>query len=260
MGTNVFWGASSMEHDPDNQSPSLLLVGDSWFWYPVDNLAVEIAAALSQQVLLVIGRNGAEAAEWGTKYRKEIERGFDLYAPGIGGLLVSGGGNDIAGMDNFLRLLEPDCRGATTVAQCFKAGQPDALLAMLDGAYRALIAEFRARNPAAPVFLHQYDYAWPTGKGLFGPSDWLKAPMDAAFVPEALRRPLFKELIGRLKLTQIDMSLDATLGTVVVMDTAGTLPEDNASMWANELHPTPAGFRRITKQAVLPALRDQGIG
>ena len=131
---------------------------------------------------------------------------------------------------------------------------------IIDGAYRNLIDRFRARNPNAPVFLHQYDYAWPTGKGLFGPADWLKEPMDAALVPTKLHRPLFKELIGLLKLRQIDMSLDAALGTVVVLDTAGVLPEDNDSMWANELHPTPAGFRRIVRQAVLPALHDHGVG
>ena len=216
---NVFWGASSMQHDPDQQSPTLLLVGDSWFWYPVDNLAVEVAAKLAQQVLLVVGRNGAEASEWATKYRKEIDRSFDFYAAGVSGLLISGGGNDIAGMDDLPRLLKADCSKATTVADCFAPGEPDAILDIIDGAYRNLIDRFRARNPSAPVFLHQYDYAWPTGKGLFGPADWLKEPMDAAQVPTKLHRPLFKELIGLLKLRQIDMSLDAALGTVVVMDT-----------------------------------------
>lgn len=257
---NVFWGATSIQQDPDQQAPSLLLVGDSWFWYPIDNLAVEIAARLSQQVLLVVGRSGAEAAEWATKYRKEIDRSFKLYASGVRGLLLSGGGNDIAGMDDFLRLLKPDCSQAAAVDECFAPGQPDAIMDSLDIAYREVIARFRAWNGTAPIFLHQYDYAWPTGKGLFGPADWLKAPMDAAKVPTALRRPLFKQLIGLLKLKQIDMSLDAALGMVVVMDTAGVLPEDNDSMWANELHPTPAGFRRIVKRAVLPALQDSGIG
>lgn len=185
---------------------------------------------------------------------------FKLYASGVRGLLLSGGGNDIAGMDDFLRLLKPDCSQAAAVEDCFAPGQPDAIMEGLDAAYRELIARFRAWNGSAPVFLHQYDYAWPTGQGLFGPADWLKAPMDAAKVPAALRRPLFKQLIGELKLRQIDMSLDAALGTVVVMDTAGVLPEDDDSMWANELHPTPSGFRRIVKRAVLPALQDSGIG
>lgn len=258
--SNVFWGSTSMQQDPDQQSPSLLLVGDSWFWYPVDNLAVEIGAKLRQQVLLVVGRNGAEAAEWASKYRQEIDRAFKLYATGVRALLLSGGGNDIAGMDDFLRLLQPDCSQAVTVDDCFAPGQPDTVMDSIDVAYRELVTRFRSRNKDAPVFLHQYDYAWPTGKGLFGPADWLKAPMDAAKVPAALRRPLFKQLIGLLKLKQIDMSLDPALGTVVVMDTAGVLPEDDDSMWANELHPTPSGFRRIVRQAVVPALHDSGIG
>jgi GDSL-like Lipase/Acylhydrolase family len=257
--SNVFWGASAIQHDPDQQQPSLLLVGDSWFWYPVDNLAVEIAAKLSQQVLLVVGRSGAEAGEWATKYRKEIERTFDLYASGVRGLLISGGGNDIAGTDDFTRLLKPDCSGAKRVEDCWRAGQPDAAMALIDGAYRALIAKFRAANPAAPAFVHQYDDAWPTGKGFFGPGDWLKVPMDVARVPAKLRRPLFADLIARLKALQTRMASEPAL-KVVVMNTQGVLPSVDDSMWANELHPTPAGFRLLVKKAVLPALRANGIG
>jgi len=41
--SNVFWGAP--EAMAENANPFALLLGDSWFWYPLDNLAVEIAAA-----------------------------------------------------------------------------------------------------------------------------------------------------------------------------------------------------------------------
>ena len=257
MSKNVFWGISSLQADADRPVPTLLLIGDSWFWYPIDNLAVEVGGRLPGQVLLAVGRTGADAGEWATKYRKDIERAFDWHGNGVSGLMLSGGGNDIAGMNDFLRLIKDDCSAATTVADCYRPGQPDATLAGIDGAYRAVIAKFRACSATAPVFVHQYDYAWPTGRGVFGPATWLKAPMDAAKVPPRLRRPLFKNLIDQLKALQVAMAANADL-RVVVMETAGVLPDDT-SMWANELHPTPAGFRRLAKLAVLPALKSQGI-
>lgn len=257
MTRKVFWGVLDLRSQPDQVEPTLLLVGDSWFWYPSDNLAIEIGAKLQQQILLVIGRNGSEAAEWATKERKDIERTFDWYAAGVRGLLLSGGGNDIAGLNDFLRLLKPDCSQAIAVADCYRPGQPGATLSGIEGAYRAVIEKFHAYNAAAPVFVHQYDHAWPTGQGVFGPSQWLKEPMDAARVPEALRRPLFKDLMRGLRDMQIGLSLVPSL-RVVVIDSAGTLPEDT-SLWANELHPTRAGFRLLARKAFVPAMQGQGI-
>lgn len=257
MTRRVFWGVLDLRSQPDNVEPTLLLVGDSWFWYPFDNLAIEIGAKLSQQVLLVIGRNGSEAGEWATTERKDIERAFDWYAAGVRGLLLSGGGNDIAGLNDFLRLLKPDCSQAKIVADCYRPGQPAATLSGIEGAYRAVIEKFHAHNPGAPVFVHQYDHAWPTGQGVFGPSDWLKEPMDAAQVPRGLRRPLFKDLIRGLRDMQLGLSMAAT-PRVVVVESAGTLPEDT-SMWANELHPTPAGFRLLARKAFVPAIKAEGI-
>ena len=36
---NVYWGAP--EAIADNANPFALLLGDSWLWYPLDNLAVD---------------------------------------------------------------------------------------------------------------------------------------------------------------------------------------------------------------------------
>lgn len=253
--SNVFWGVHGALTAGAN--PSILMVGDSWFWYPVDNLAVEIAGALPNQTLVVVGYSGAEAAQWSEKYRKDIDFGFRMYGQGVQALMLSGGGNDIAGMSDFLRLLQDDCSQAQTVDACFRVGQPDALIARIIGAYKEVILRFRAYNTHATVLMHNYDYAWPTGKGVFGPADWLKQPMDRAKVPKALRRDLFRALLDRLRVAQLALKKDKALGPLVAIATAGTMPEDVASVdrwWANELHPTPRGFRRITQKKFLPAL------
>jgi len=253
--TNVFWGVPGAL--AVNANATLLCVGDSWFWYPLDNLAVEIAAARPNHTVVVVGTNGAESAQWSESYRKDIDYAFRFYGKDVLALLLSGGGNDVAGMKDFLRLLEDDCSDAPTVQQCYRSGQPDAIISKIMGAYREVIHRFRARNRTAPVLMHNYDNAWPTGQGLFGPSKWLKKPMDTARVPEPLRRPLFKDLVAKLHDGQQALSQEPALGPLVAIQTAGTLPEPAQGpqqWWANELHPTPAGFRRLVAQKFLPEI------
>lgn len=252
MSDNVFWGTHSAL--AVNASPSMMAIGDSWFWYPFNNLAREIGGRRPHQQLLVVGRNGAEAAEWDTKYRKDIDFAFEMYGASVRALLLSGGGNDVAGMNDFLRLLKDDCTGANDVPGCYRTAQPDALLTMIMGCYRALITKFRAYNLAAPVILHQYDYAWPSGAGVFGPAKWLRAPMERAKVREDLRKELFTDLIKKLKTAQIKLAMDPTLGKIFVANTAGVLPNE-ADVWANELHPTPEGFALLVSEGIEPQLR-----
>jgi hypothetical protein len=79
--TNVFWGVHGALAAQANAT--LLLIGDSWFWYPLDNLAVEIAAATRDtHTLVVVGTNGAESTQWSEQYRKDIDFGFRMYGSG----------------------------------------------------------------------------------------------------------------------------------------------------------------------------------
>jgi hypothetical protein len=206
---------------------------------------------------VVAGSNGANAEDWGTKLRRSTDFTFKMYAKDVKALMLSGGGNEIAGETDFLGILaEPEqCREATTVAECYEAGQPDGVIARIAAAYRAVIVKFRAYNPNATVFTHNYDNCWPTGKGFFGPGDWLKRPMDLCEVPEKLRRDLFKDLLRRLHEMQQQLAKEPDLMPLVPILSAGTLPDDER-MWANEIHPTPRGFKLLARDAFVPALRN----
>ncbi|QNM95728.1 hypothetical protein [Chitinimonas koreensis] len=261
MAGRVYWGTQAWQADTDNPpEPTLLLIGDSWFWYPFNNLAGEIAAQLKDShCLLVIGRNGAEAQQWSAgRLRRDIDEAFGWFGAGARALLLSGGGNDIAGLDDFGEILADDCRAAQTIADCYTPGQPDATLCKVQAAYREVIARFRRYNAEAPVLCHNYENAWPTGQGLFGPSKWLKAPMDQAGVPDTLRRPVFADLIARLHQLQQELADDPQTGAIVPIRSAGTLP-DQLDVWANELHLTPAAFDKMVKDAWMPALKKLGI-
>jgi hypothetical protein len=257
MGT-VYWGTAGAASAGIN--PKLLMLGDSWLWYPFgSNIAIEIGNKYSTDDFLVVGACGAEADDWiNSRIRKEIDWAFRLYASGTGGLLLSGGGNDVAGSADLLRIIKGDCSEAQTVADCYQPGQPEAILASIIGACRTVILKFRGYNTTSPVYTHNYDYAWPSGKGAFGPADWLKIPMDAARVPEPLRRDLFRHMLDRLHEAQNALAAESGIGPVVVIRSAGTLPDsaaDSDTWWANELHPTIKGFRRLARKVFIPAMK-----
>lgn len=259
MPSEVHWGKIPVNQPGVPAAPDLLCLGDSWFWYPASNLMVELAQQLDGHVLLGLGYNGAEASEWRSKYRKEVDYAFELDARRARALFLSGGGNDVAGVYNFSKIVNPDCSAATGVDGCYRPGEPEATLRKLAGFYGEIIAKFRGYNKTAPVVLHNYDYAWPSGEGLFGPAKWLKYPMTKAKVPDGVSRDLFRDIIDRFGHTMRTLAQDPALGPVVFVQTAGTLPEDEQSYWANELHPTPEGFAILVEQAFMPALKQASI-
>lgn len=59
----IYWGTFGAINAGAN--PAALYLGDSWFWYPIDNLPIEIRAGFPHHDFLVIGNNGAEAADCG---------------------------------------------------------------------------------------------------------------------------------------------------------------------------------------------------
>jgi hypothetical protein len=80
--------------------------------------------------------------------------------------------------------------------------------------------------------------------------------MSTAKVPQNLRRDLFKDLIQKLHEMQKSLAKDKSVGNIVVIKTAGTLPDDKnqtESWWANELHPTMKGFQLIADKKLRPS-------
>ena len=55
------------ERQLDGISPTILAIGDSWFWYPFNNLANPLHRILNrsrEHIILVRGRNGATTSEY----------------------------------------------------------------------------------------------------------------------------------------------------------------------------------------------------
>lgn len=230
--------------------PTVLAIGDSWFWYPVNNLANPLYRILNrnkENIMLVRGHNGAESIEYQSgPIRNQIEwdlqkrRGYGKYLKAV---FLSGGGNDFAGKDDLVKVLLDDCSGAKTAADCIRRGQPTRLFNVVQKALLSVVELVEANIPGTPVFVHGYDYANPNGKGFMGLGQWLQYPMDQCKVKRTLQQGVvnllideFYNALGRAQ---------AQAPTLRVINEKGTLkPED----WANELHPTVPGFNRIAKR------------
>ena len=235
----------------ENGGADIVALGDSWFHYPGSNLLEALNRALSRSfVIAAYGENGASAVDYMKPRHLPFWTGrVQLNAMRMRAFLISGGGNDFAGVRDFSRIIRLDCAAATSVAECWRDGEPDGLFGRVGDAYERIIARARADGFNGPVVVHNYDYAIPTGKGFFLFGKWLKAPMDLAQVPSALRRPLVRELIDRLEIML--KGLDDPAAQVHCVESSGTLAEDE---WANELHPTPEGFDRIVRERWIPVV------
>jgi hypothetical protein len=260
---NVTWSpAAPLRGESD---PSVLAVGDSWFWYPFPggSLAHRLGDLLrpSGHHVLVAGNNGAETYDYvHGRYRAQVDDMLRRWGAGARALLVSGGGNDFSGFNELRPLLAADCRAASRAEQCFRAGRGPGTVGalmqrMLDN-HRLLIARALAVMPAdSQVFLHTYDYAIPSGKAVFARAPWLKPALDDARVPQSLQPCCIRHLIDRAYELMHRLEVQGA-GRVVLIDSRNTLsPTD----WANELHPRPQGFRRIAEQAWRPAFARAGL-
>jgi hypothetical protein len=260
--TNIYWYEPSMVSD--GVVPSILAIGDSWFWYPLPggSLATSLARLVAprEHTILAFGNNGAEAFDYvNGVYADRIERALERYGDGCSAVFVSGGGNDFAGFNDLRPILGLDCSACATADACFNhgtlAGDIEELFDRVQAYHIELIDRVAARVPAAArIFVHNYDYAIPTGKGVIG-KGWLRPALASARVPEALQAPCVRLLIDEF--SRCLAALEARYaGRVVFVDSRGTLTPGD---WANELHPRRSGFDKIARERWRPALVAAGL-
>jgi hypothetical protein len=260
---NVYWGWDAL-HDSD-VFPSILAIGDSWFWYPLPggSLINQLGklVARREHVVLAIGNNGAEAVDYVSgKYAKAVRNALKLHGDSLSAVFISGGGNDFAGFNDLRPLLNADCSAARGPQDCFKAGDEFGTLAWLmdkiAASHRSLIGQALASVPEqASILLHNYDYAYPTGKGVFGGSAWLKPALDDARVPPGLQHDCMRYLTDAMTV-RLDTLANINPARIAIVHSAGTLQLGD---WANELHPKASGFRKIAVHAWLPELERLGL-
>jgi lysophospholipase L1-like esterase len=235
--------------------------GDSWFDYPFHDVLSILADEHGFDVESVAHRGDTveDMAYAGGQFDDFVRLLEKLLRQGRrpDAILLSGGGNDIAGHE-FSMLLNHAASGlpalnADVVRGVIDVRTRDAYAFLIGGLTEIAV---RLLDSPIPIVVHGYDYAVPDGRGVLGglgflPGPWLqpgfrrKGHADLTLNTEVVAR-LIDALNGMLR----ELSQARGFGHVRHVDLRGTLASAAAYKrdWANELHPTERGFRAVARR------------
>ena len=189
------------------------------------------------------------------------------------GLLLSGGGNDVIAAANQSPNNTPDLRLLATQSEWTQIPGGERYLSNagwqtfcnhITAVFNNLLAaRDSGENKGMPVVWHSYDIPQPrnVGAGL-GVGPWLYPAMVAYNIPQEDWLAVAKALLGRLETLQDHLAANTADGSVYVVHGQGTLTPalvtdaGTSADWANEIHPTSAGYRKLSAlwQPVLTAV------
>jgi hypothetical protein len=156
-------------------------------------------------------------------------------------ILFSGGGDDIVG-DSFCIWLNDVSSVGNDWTHALDAQRFSAVLELIKASYLDLIDLRNNELPDAPTFAHDYDFAIPSGVGVCGIGPWLKPSLDyCGWTDAAAAAQIVHAALAQFGTVLQQLAADPA-NNVICVPTQGTL---TAGDWANELHPTPAGFQKI---------------
>jgi len=229
----------------------LIAIGDSWFDYPIhdvltnldDNYGynVESCAHKGDPIEAMISQVG-QLDQFARLLEKVTGQGATPKA-----ILISGGGNDIAGNEFGMLLNE----AGTPIAGWNEQVLSGVIDTRISDAYEVMLSTVnqicqQSRQRTFPLLVHGYDYPVPDGRGFLGgwgplPGPWLKPGFDQKrFFDLAATTQMIGKLIDRFNSMLGNLVQKAVFANVHYIDLRGTLSTaaDYEDWWANELHPT----------------------
>lgn len=244
-------GAAAAAAPPSasGQPLQIFAEGDSWFDYPVPLFGGSIVPRLKRLLgvpILSLAKAGDEVRNMlGVEERKIIAEQLRNGSP-TGGpwdvLLFSGGGNDIVG--NPMALWIQDFNATVPPPNLISKARFGAALELVRAGYEDLIKLRDTLSPTTHLVFHGYDFAIPDGRGICGMGPWMKPTFDLRGFPGlspavAVVKAMLQQFAAILQ------SLASSHNDVTLINTQGTLAGISSS-WHNELHPSSAGFNKIT--------------
>lgn len=237
---------------------TLIAEGDSWFdylWFDIlDTLEdeygydVESTARAGDRVETM-----AYDQSQLTKFRKALEKVVRRHEVPKA-VLLSGGGNDVAG-EQFFMLLDHAASPAPGLNTDVVRGVVDV---RVRDAYLVLIAAITrlcetTTGHTIPIVVHGYDKPVPDGRG-FGdawpipglPGPWLRPGFTLkGFTSDVGNKAMVGDVIDRFN--RMLKGVAAQFPHVRYVDLRGTLPSgaNYQDWWADELHPTKQGFKAV---------------
>lgn len=237
---------------------TLLAEGDSWFDYPFNDVLKKLQEDHGYDIDSVahMGDRVEDMAYNATQFEKFTEAIDKLLRRSIvpRAILLSGGGNDVAG-DEFAMLLEHARSPSPGLNDDVIAGIVDQ---RIRNAYISLISAMttllKARTGRiVPILVHGYDRPVPDGRGFAG--GW--GPLPGPWLEPGFRQKGFEDLdattvmagtlIDRFNTMMRGVASLPAFAHVHYIDLRGTLSNGPhyKAWWSNELHPTRRGFEVV---------------
>jgi len=247
---------------PERPNGVLVAEGDSWFDYPRADILtilgdrfgfeIETVARRGDRVEDMAYSNGQLSA-FTLRIEAVLRRGDVPRA-----VLLSGGGNDIAGPELAYILNHAD----SPSPGLNKAVLEGVINERLRHSYITMISAVTAVceeriGRRLPIIVHGYDYAVPDGRGFIGgwgplPGPWLEPSLrEKGYAPGQTRRRLIRELIDTFNTMLEDLTSGDMMSHVSYVNLRNTLRNEASvykKWWANELHPTRAGFLLVASR------------
>jgi hypothetical protein len=253
--------AASIKQFP--QRLVILTEGDSWFSYPLNCNIADYLEMMSDFSFLRLEHNGDEAREiLGGRSGQLRKLKYYLESYPVDALLMSAGGNDLV-WGALSKVLGRKAAGGVWQS----AIKPNILTTVLDeitAAYERLLDARDALRPGCVVVAHSYCYFQPTGRKATGPfgllkaGPWMRPVLIAKGIdPDTEGRELARYLVDQLHARL--SALAASRPRFHVVDMRAALPVDDVH-WADEIHPSGTGFRRLAEGYWRPLLKTQFPG
>jgi lysophospholipase L1-like esterase len=237
----------------------LVAEGDSWFDYPLNDVLRLLEDHHGYEVESVAHKGDrVEEMAYGLGQLEEFTRRLEkLLRRNVipKAVLLSGGGNDVAGPE-FGMLIN---HARSPVAGLNQQILDGVISERIQAAYITILSAItrlceQRLNLRIPILIHGYDYPVPDGRGFLGgwwflPGPWLEPGFrEKGYDALAVRIALAKQLIDRFNTMLQSVAGLSDFPHVKYIDLRNTLSvgKDYKKDWANELHPTPAGFERVT--------------
>ena len=239
----------------------LVAEGDSWFDYPFYDVLKKLDYAFGWDIESVAHRgdsvesmayDGGQLADFVGAIQRVVRRGDFPHA-----ILVSGGGNDVAG-DGFAMLLN---HRSSPVYGFNPAVLDGVVQTRIRVAYTTMLSAVTAAcqsllGATVPILLHGYDYPVADGRGFLGgwgplPGPWLEPGfLQKGYDDLAERVAITRDLIDRMYAMLDAVTTLPAFAHVQVVDLRNSLSTDLVNdrykvWWGNELHPTQQGFTKV---------------
>ncbi len=239
----------------------LIAEGDSWFDYPFHDVLSDLEDIYGFDVESVAHKgdtvedmaySGGQLDDFARRVEKVLRTGVRPRA-----ILLSGGGNDVAG-DEFAILLNHATSGSAGLNESIVTGVIDQRVRDAYVTILNAITEICKAHLGQPIriVVHGYAYPVPDGRGFLGgwgplPGPWLEPGFRRkGYEVMSVRQQICVKLLDRFNAMLAGLAGKAPFAHVRYLDLRDTLSSgaNYKASWANELHPTPAGFERVTKK------------